>query len=317
MKTIAVIPCDNGLGHITRSIQLSNYLKKKFKIIFFANKKKVSKLKINKSKIKFINTPSFFRINNNNYDNLWYLKIKKKIHNLNIDLVISDNLPEAIYLNYKTILIANFFWHEILKLKNRRIKLIKKELKNKNIKIFKNVIFKKQKNNFSIGFYGNRNKTISKKINGLLISFGSSDPKDSSLNKEIIKIVHDKNRKLPLYIEPNYYESNYKNLNVYKANFDIKMFNKIKYAIIKPGFGSLQNCLQNNIITICFISKKYNHEFTLNSNALLKNKLGYKTRNILNAYKNLKKCTNFENSLNKKIYWNGEKKIYNEIIKII
>ena len=35
------------------------------------------------------------------------------------------------------------------------------------------------------------------------------------------------------------------NLNVEKANFSKKMYEKIKYAIIKPGFGSIQKCLEN------------------------------------------------------------------------
>ena len=39
-KIIGIIPCDNGLGHITRSIELASYLSKQYKIVFFINKKK-------------------------------------------------------------------------------------------------------------------------------------------------------------------------------------------------------------------------------------------------------------------------------------
>ena len=53
------------------------------------------------------------------------------------------------------------------------------------------------------------------------------------------------------------------------------MFDKIKYAIIKPGFGSLNDCLKNQIIIFCYSNKVYNKEFMINSNAMKKNNLGY------------------------------------------
>ena len=39
-KIVGIIPCDNGLGHITRSIKLASYLSKQYKIVFFINKKR-------------------------------------------------------------------------------------------------------------------------------------------------------------------------------------------------------------------------------------------------------------------------------------
>ena len=35
---VGIIPCDNGLGHISRSIELANFLIKKFNVTLFLSK---------------------------------------------------------------------------------------------------------------------------------------------------------------------------------------------------------------------------------------------------------------------------------------
>ena len=104
---VGIIPCNNGLGHISRSIELANFLIKKFNVTLFLSKyeknfsinKKVSVTKIN----------SNFKLTKNySYNTNWYKKIKnKKIQK--IDLLISDNLPEVIFLKKKNNSIRKFF----------------------------------------------------------------------------------------------------------------------------------------------------------------------------------------------------------------
>ena len=55
------------------------------------------------------------------------------------------------------------------------------------------------------------------------------------------------------------------NLNVEKANFSKKMYEN-KYAIIKPGFGSIQKCLENGAKIFC-CTKYFNVEFNRNASA--------------------------------------------------
>ena len=50
---ICFVPSPVGLGHIKRSVQISNYLTKFYKITIITDKKKISKFKMNK-KIKII-----------------------------------------------------------------------------------------------------------------------------------------------------------------------------------------------------------------------------------------------------------------------
>ena len=53
MKNIALFACDNGLGHIRRTLLLSNILSKFFKVNFFIQKKKIKKF-LNEKSLSFL-----------------------------------------------------------------------------------------------------------------------------------------------------------------------------------------------------------------------------------------------------------------------
>ena len=157
MIKIGIVPCQNGLGHISRSIDLANRLSKRFAVFFISSSKKNKKFKINNS-IKKINFVFELDLKNRKYDQLWYKKLESKIDSLNIDILISDNLPEIIFLKNKSIIISNFFWHEIFNMKNIRLKKTLEILKSKKIKIFRNKIFDDNKRFSKIGFIGGINQ---------------------------------------------------------------------------------------------------------------------------------------------------------------
>ncbi|MDC1140175.1 hypothetical protein OAT04_04855, partial [Candidatus Pelagibacter sp.] len=310
MIKVAIIPCQNGLGHISRSVELSNLLSPFFKIFLISNIKKINKFKLKKS-VHITNFLTNFRIKNKKYDQFWYKKVESDLKNINPDIVISDNLPEIVFLNFKCIIMSNFFWHEIFKFKNNMLDKTIKIIKKNNVVIFRNKIFKKKNNISSIGFIGKKNNYDFKDKNALLISFGSADKKNNLIKQDIEKIVYDKKRIFPLYIDPKYFLNKYINKNVKIANYDPEMFKKVKYAIIKPGFGSIHNCLKNKIIMFCYCRKEYNKEFFTNTKAIESNNLGHKTKNLMASYKiirdnKVKKIKNANKGL-----WNGEKKIIN------
>ena len=77
-------------------------------------------------------------------------------------------MPEAIFLKKKTILYANFFWHEILNKKKDLIRNLNKEILKRDIKILSNYLFGNilslRKNIYKIGFIGKfKNKMFLKK----------------------------------------------------------------------------------------------------------------------------------------------------------
>ena len=115
-KNIAFIVCDSGIGHLLRSLKIANEIVNlNINIYFFCNKKKLKKVffKINK-KIIFKNFISGHdkELDYKNYN----YEIAEKLPNLkNFDIVISDNLPEVLYVHKNVLLVANFFWHKVLK----------------------------------------------------------------------------------------------------------------------------------------------------------------------------------------------------------
>ena len=109
------------------------------------------------------------------------------------------------------------------------------------------------------------------------------------------------------------WKKKYRKHNVVIATYSVQMFNKIKYAIIKPGFGLIKDCLRNNVLIYSFLNSNFNKEFFNNAKALKINKLGFITKSLHKGYQNItqKKMSNINDK--RKHYFNGE----NDIIKYI
>jgi len=321
---LGIIPCDNGLGHIFRSIELANILSKKFKVTLYLSKNSKHFLIDRKVSIKKIST-NFKLLRNNNYNTNWYKNIKQEDLK-KIDVLISDNLPEAVFLNKRIILYANFFWHEIFNKNNRFIKLLKREIIKRNVKILSNYLFSNitsfKGNIHKIGFIGKyRNQNILKK-RGILISLGNSKIGYKKNFEESLKILKNpKLNKYIFYLDRNLFKKEKiipKNVRI--ANFSNKMFEDIKIAIIKPGFGTVQDCLKRGIAINSYLQSN-NKEFLHNAKILKKKKIGdyyFSLNSALNnaVYKfdDNKKIIKIQ-KICKKLSWEGEKNFQRHILK--
>ena len=303
MNSILFLPCNNGLGHIRRLSILANKINSPLnKISFFLDSKKKNKFRLNR-KIKKI----------------FFLSYKKKI-NGKLDLnkftkIISDNEinKEVIFDKKKNIVIANFFWEEIF---NKNIKNIK-NLKKKKIRVFSNYLFSNIKSNINIKKIGFFEKfKPNKKTDSILISVGSAKSRLLPSFKIKLTKLLKKNllKKKKIYLDPKLYALNLKKFNVYKADFSEKMYSKISFAIIKPGLGTVEECLKRGIV-ICPVMEDENKEFDHNTRVLSKTKLGFKfstLEQILDfinlRFYDYKFLAIFKNRC-KNLRWNGEKKI--------
>ena len=100
------------------------------------------------------------------------------------------------------------------------------------------------------------------------------------------------------------------------------MFDDISVAIIKPGLGIVRDCLSNSI-KIIIPKIKFNKEFSHNSKILKLNKLGILSQSFeeclkqsIQYSKSNKEKLKFFN-ICKKLKWQGEKIIHNEIKKVL
>ena len=322
---IGIIPCNNGLGHITRSVKLANLLIQKYNVTLYLSQKKI-KLQINRKIIIQTINNNFNLSANQNYNVNWYREIdKKKFYN--IDLLISDNLPEITLLNKNVFIYANFFWHEIFRKQNNFFKNLKKIIIKQKTKIISHYLvghiksFKKHV--YRIGFIGKYKKNNNLKKRGILISIGTSNIGYKSITKDLYRTIANKKfRKYKFYVDKKLIV-NQKLLpsNIKIADFSKNMYKQIKVALIKPGFGTIHDCLERGIPIISFLAGK-NKEFSFNARILKKNNIGeyfFEFKNALNntilTFNDNKKVNKIEN-ICKNLKWNGEQDIKKYISKV-
>ena len=116
-----------------------------------------------------------------------------------------------------------------------------------------------------------------------------------------------------IFIDKKYYfklKKKYKNIKL--ATYNENNLSKISLAIIKPGFGVINDCLRYGI-PIMNLNYKYNNEFIYNSKILSKNKLNIFSGNFDKMAEKIKLIK--LSKLNKmvkvysKLKWEGEKEL--------
>ena len=264
MFKIAILACDNGYGHLKRCLLIAYYLSSQgisvdlygdssgFKIaknIEFNPKKKPTLIPWNFS-----------------YDIKYFLsngcksfKVLDKLPQLSkYDLVLSDNIIEVLLKRKDTILISQFFWHEVLK-------DIDEEYKNECRKIinsYKPLIFgdkyfsmKYIKDNlnflptgiFTSNYDCSTTDNIYDKKRSLLITGGNTNQSYKIL-KETIEIVEKNyfNFIDKIFIDENIIPQNH-SLKIMKFDYTNAQFNEIIACICRPGIGIISDCIKHNI----------------------------------------------------------------------
>lgn len=323
-KNILIVPCNNGLGHIVRCVILANYLVKYYDVTLIIDKNKKKKFLI-KKQIKLI----YQTLRNNiSIQKKYFFEKRLNISFNNYDLILSDNLVEPIFKNKKTMLLGNFFWHDIIV--NQKFKRIFSNIiKIGNIKLFRNYLFayKNYNNSYSIPFFGKfRIKHKSSREN-ILISLGTADLQRKKIIFNHILSALKKFNLPVVYLDKDLYnfiikknkDKKFKQ-HIAVAKYDKKMFEEVSVALIKPGFGIIRDCLSNSIKMI-IPKMKYNKEFLHNSKILQINNLGIQFETFeksleysINYIKNIYEKKKYFN-ICKKLKWNAEETIYKEVKK--
>ena len=272
---VLIISCDNGLGHIKRSMIIgSELITEGYNVYIACSKLKFSKL------YKILNVSNkLSNINlvlNHSLSNDSFKKKKDKLENIlqerNYKIVISDNLIEPLYLRSDTIILANFWWHEILNLSKASIDKYENLLRSKNPTIIGSNLFstlkvKKYKNFKPTGIitkkFLNSNKQDYPK--NILISIGASKNSINSyvkfFKKNLNKIINSFDK---IYCDPILINSFNNNDKIIEANYSNSMYSNIDVAIVRPGIGTITDLLSNQCIPICV----YENNFEMISNAL-------------------------------------------------
>ena len=181
-----------------------------------------------------------------------------------------------------------------------------------------------QKNIHKIGFIGKYKNQNIKKKRGILVSLGNSRigyKYNFKISQRLFS--HPNYKKYTFYVDRHLFQKRMKlSRNVKIADFSEKMFEDIKIAIIKPGFGTIQECLKRGIAINSYL-QKYNKEFLNNAKILKNKKIGDYFFNIKSALNNAISKFNDNKRIYriqkicKKLNWNGEKDFHKYISKEI
>ena len=320
---LAIFACNNGLGHIRRSVIIAKYLSNSFEVHLFGDRKKLDKFKIPK-KIRIINQDIKFEPTKNFIRNKYKFKKKLSKYKNKFDLIFTDTFPEAHFLGKKIYIFSNFLWHREFKILSTKYLRLEKSLLRNKVIFFSNYLFcknyLKKFNVVKVPFFKNFKKT--KKKGAILISFGTAKYSQENKLKNIVEriIKLNKKNKHKIYLEPRLYKKSLLNFNVHKANYSEKMYNEVSIAITKPGLGTVEECLRRGIQIICY-TRGTQSEFRHNANVLLKYKLAHKKNTLFECYKLasslLHEKKKLKKTLTKCMYlkWGGEKTIANYILE--
>jgi spore coat polysaccharide biosynthesis predicted glycosyltransferase SpsG len=267
-KNVAILVCDNGLGHTRRAALIAKELfNRSYKVYLYCNitlvKKIIEILAIDLSCISLVNfTPNVFsQINLSDR-----MKIKKiQIPNINLqsyDLVISDNLLEVLELRPDTIISGSFFWHKSFRdISSEYFAYSENLLQKYKPKIISSSLFAHPylecyENFYKIGLFSCANfldKNFQKKKHtyddnqvtfNILISIGmgTNSTFDIKFISDLIKFKEKFMPNLKVYIEPKLWNKSMPSWIV-KATYDLKMFQSIDMAIIRASVGTLSEVL--------------------------------------------------------------------------
>lgn len=322
----AFIPCQNGLGHTVRLLNLAKFFSKKgHKIDFYLNKKKKYKINFSNICVKYMNIPTKLY----DYENSLYVKKISKIKlPRKYDFYVSDNLFEFFKIPKNFILIANFFWHKIFLNKISNYKLL--ELKKKKNLILSNYLFSNLKINkikYNLKLTGFVGKFEKKKLfnqKSILLTNGTASPEIEMIIKIIEKINSSKINIKRIYVDKKVYNyAKYFFGNLELANYDQKMFKDIFCAIIRPGLGTITDCLRFSvpILALNYGLNIKNKELKFNIKIIKSYDFGIEVKNIkeiVSEIYSIMKLSRYKKNFFlkcKSLRWEAEKDIYNYVIR--
>ena len=147
---------------------------------------------------------------------------------------------------------------------------------------------KKHNNLHKVGLYSfkKQNTTRFSAQKGLLISCGYGGLLKDQFLRFVTKIEKPENI-AKIWIEPSLYNDKMPKY-VLPATYDSNMYNQISAAIIRPGIGTITDCLQH-AIKIFSLTEQGNAEIEFNSKVLKKNNLGCNIVSLSTAFEEVNK----------------------------
>lgn len=294
MNRIALLACPNGFGHTRRLLCLSEQLiMEGYDVTLFSSLSAFTELQRSLS-IKRL--PKFVDFNLPGFSDYWHsseIYLPSIFPDLSsYNFVVSDNLLDILQVRNDAIILASFFWHKTF----TSTPTSKHDYYESLLDFFRPQVF--ASSIFSLPYIQSYPNTIFEKLykppflksvvtspkTCILISTGRGGKVRNSVRNFLGQNTCWSNSLLPftIFLEPTLMHANMQS-NVYPANFDSAMYSYCKIALIRPGVGSITDCLLHHVFPIFFYESS-NLEMNYNASSLDKLQLGIDMKCFPDSY---------------------------------
>ncbi len=294
LKTIAVIVCNNGLGHIRRVLRIFKELNEacQSKVVFkvFSDFKKLELFEKDIEEIKEFGRVFFSNCDAEvcSYEQAFMSKYKKDLKEA--DFVWSDNLLFPLRHHERVFLTGSFLWLDVISKDGfgtaekeilrqfRPIMIGSKYFSTPNVKDLTDFA--------GVGIYDYFCVNIAQqKTKNVLLSCGKSKGGIDYFEKSLSglkKVIGSLNKDVTVFVEPDYCSALAVDDRVKKADFSEEMFASVSAAVIRPGMGTMSDVLVKGgrIFSFC---EDENFEVKHNANVIEELGVGKKCCDIKEA----------------------------------
>jgi len=308
---VALIACSNGMGHVRRMLALAKSLNELGALpILLAPKEKCERLikLYNSFKPQIINFESATKYND------WLLgKADNWIQDLpdlsDYDSIVSDNLLEVLLIREDAWISGSFIWQYALSgIASNQVRNADKILNQYNPRMISSNLFAadylaKKTRLFKVGLFSFCSSHKYHNGTDILISTGTG----GAICDEVeifLDEISNSNRPIKgvLWIEPSLWKSHMPQW-ILPADFTPHMYKKLRCAIIRPGVGTVTDCLLYGARIFSFYEIE-NYEMIENATKIQRAGVGEDSSNInqawglaLNYYENSTDQTNHEKAI--------------------
>ena len=289
-KTVAIIVCDHGLGHLRRcSLMAMDFVEKGQQVVVYANSEHFSRLRIAIPEIDILQiedlrtntSPSLVR-KGRKAATKW---LESAPSFEKFDTVICDNLPEILEIRSDAVLSAQFFWHDVVEGADSGyveyceslIKAMSPEVMG--CELFTMPSIKDLPNYRACGRYENPHLVAAGKRTNisanteLLVTGGSTPIVKEKLRWTVEQFAGNfGGRFSKIHVDAALLPDDPPDFLV-PADFSVDMYSKLGAAICRPGLGVVTDLLTLGIKPY-LVFEEGNREMLHNSSVLVKNNLG-------------------------------------------
>ena len=284
MVSIAIIACDHGFGHVKRGYHYGLQLAiSGYRVSLLARKDGLSRFSDflgHHENLNLIPFNTSTAINKSKEELVqWLQRLPDLSH---FDFIVSDNLPEILSLYPQAILSGSFLWHldaptidpaysqfcQGLIETHQPIHLASEFFVSDQLMKYSNII--------PIGLIGHSKDfdRLSPSSGALLISSGKNEIQNPDFKDLISELILYKER-LPftsVYVDSSLLPTSAPEWMI-KATFDEEMYSRLSSAIIRPGVGTVTDCIRHRVLILA-TSENDNKEMQTNIEALERWNLG-------------------------------------------